>query len=510
MKRNHLKSLTNNIGYKLLAVALAFIFWLVVYNIDDPVKTKSFTTAVVIENEHVISDMGKYFEVLDGSNQVTFTVSAKRSVLDKLDDSYFTASADMGTMTTDATGSVGTVELKITSSKYENSLKYNSKSKYLRVALEELMSKQFVIVANTNGEVAEGFALGDVTIEGSNVLKVSGPASIVETIESAVATINVDGVSTTVSDKVIPTLYTADGLAIDTTKLTMNIQTVGVEASVLGTKELPIILASTGKPMDDYAVIEITASPSTILVKGSSRALNSVTKINVPAEVIDVSGLSASIQTTVDITQYLPDGITLVDAASAIIDVDVDIEKYEARIYNIAASRIQIEGLAENEEISFEDATIAVTIGGTTDALDKLTASNITLILDASGLSKGEHNVELRLADSMTLYTLVNGKTKVIISDVGSAGMDSVIGAGAGDGKPASGNGTGSGSNASGNTSGSNTSGSTGAGTSGSSDNTGNAGTSGDNAGSNTGSTSGNGGTSSESGSGDKTTTGNN
>lgn len=439
MTKNHLKSLTNNLGFKLLALAMAFVFWLVVYNIDDPIKTKSFTTTVMIENERVIADMDKYYEVLDGSNQVSFTVSAKRSVLDKLEDGYFTASADMGTMVLDATGTVGTVELKISSSKYESSLKYNGKSKYLRVALEDLMSKQFVISANTNGTVADGYALGDVTIAGSNVLKVSGPASVVDRIYSAVATINVDGVSTTVTDEVIPTLYAEDGTTIDTTKLKLNIQTVGIEATVLGTKEIPILLTSTGQPQEDYAVIEITSDPSTVMVKGNTGALNSITKLKIPGDVIDVSGLSASIETTVDITQYLPDGVTLVNSSDAIIDVFVDIEKYESRVYNISANRIQIEGLEENAQITFEDSTVAVTIGGTVDALDKLTASNITLILDASGLSKGTHNVELRMADSMALYTLVNGKTRVTISDIGSAGMDGIIGAGAGDGNTTTG-----------------------------------------------------------------------
>lgn len=31
-----LKTLVNNLGFKILAVVLAFILWLVVYNIDDP------------------------------------------------------------------------------------------------------------------------------------------------------------------------------------------------------------------------------------------------------------------------------------------------------------------------------------------------------------------------------------------------------------------------------------------------------------------------------------------
>lgn len=39
--------------------------------------------------------MNKCYEVLDGTNTVTFTVTGKRSELEKLDDTDFSAVADM-------------------------------------------------------------------------------------------------------------------------------------------------------------------------------------------------------------------------------------------------------------------------------------------------------------------------------------------------------------------------------------------------------------------------------
>ena len=50
MAKKILKTLVNNLGFKILAVVLAFILWLVVYNIDDPKKSKTFTTNVTVEN----------------------------------------------------------------------------------------------------------------------------------------------------------------------------------------------------------------------------------------------------------------------------------------------------------------------------------------------------------------------------------------------------------------------------------------------------------------------------
>ena len=41
MKNNILKTLSNNLGFKILALFFAFTLWLMVYNLEDPTKTKT-------------------------------------------------------------------------------------------------------------------------------------------------------------------------------------------------------------------------------------------------------------------------------------------------------------------------------------------------------------------------------------------------------------------------------------------------------------------------------------
>ena len=81
------KKLTNNLGLKILAALFAFILWVVVINVDEPVRTVPYTASVKTENEDYITSNGKYFELLDGNNTVTFNVSAKRTYQEKLTNS---------------------------------------------------------------------------------------------------------------------------------------------------------------------------------------------------------------------------------------------------------------------------------------------------------------------------------------------------------------------------------------------------------------------------------------
>ena len=392
-----LKTLTKNLGFKILAVVFAFILWLVVYNTDDPTITVSYTTNVTVENASTVTDMNKCYEVLNGTNTVSFAVTAKRSVLNKLEDTDFTAVADMNRMIVNEDGDKANVPIEITSKRSNSSLKYNGKNKYLEVSLEDLMKRRFIITADTSGKVAVGYALGEVTVTNPNVLNVSGPASIVNKIDSVVATIDVDGMSMNLSDNVIPALYDADGQEIDTTKLKLSNTTVTISAKILSVKEIPLVFSTSGVPYGDNRVVEISSKPETIKVKGSSTTLNPLSSLNIPGDVLNVSGASEDITTTIDISEYLPDGVELVNASDATVTVTVRIEAYELKKFNLSTSQINVNGLDSNYDLSFDQSTVAVTVSGLKNDLNKLNTRQLSASIDVTDLGVGTHQVNLDL-----------------------------------------------------------------------------------------------------------------
>lgn len=393
-----LKTLTKNLGFKILAVVFAFILWLVVYNTDDPTVTVSYTTNVTVENASAVTEMNKCYEVLNGTNTVTFAVTAKRSVLNKLEDTDFTAVADMNRMIVNEEGDEANVPIEITSKRSNSSLKYNGKNKYLQVSLEDLMKRRFIITADTSGKVADGYALGEVMVTNPNVLNVSGPASIVNKIDSVVATIDVEGMSMNLSDNVIPALYDADGQEIDTTKLKLSNTTVTISAKILSVKEIPLVFSTTGVPYGDYRVVEISSKPETVKVKGSSTILNPLSSLTIPGDVLNVSRAREDITTTIDISEYLPDGVELVNASDATVTVTVRIEAYESKKFNLNTSQITVDGLDTNYDLSFEQSTVAVTVSGLKDNLNVLTVSQLSASIDVTDLGVGTHQVNLELS----------------------------------------------------------------------------------------------------------------
>lgn len=311
--------LFRNLGLKIAALIAAVILWFVIVNINDPEINRNFTCAVTIENADALAEQGKTYEIVDGSTAY-FNVRAPRSVMKNLSESDFRAVADMK-----STQDYRLVPINVTSTRYSGQLSITKVTKYLEIATEDLQTGQYIITPEQAGTPAKGYTVSSLQVS-PNVLKVSGPASLISEIDRVVATIHVDNIASDISDSVIPVLYDKKGRAIDTTRLTMNLTSVIVRAELDSVKEVGLSVSSTGTPAEGFEVTNIMYHPETIAVKGDTAVLNAITQITIPPEVLDVTDLTEDLSVTVDISAYLPSGVTLVDTADKDIDLVAVIE----------------------------------------------------------------------------------------------------------------------------------------------------------------------------------------
>lgn len=452
MAKKILKTLTKNLGFKVLALIFAFSLWVVVYNIDDPNKTKKFNATVSVENAKVITEMNKCYSVDDGSNSITFAVTAKSSIIKELEDADFIATADMNNIIIGEDGNTASVRIDLESRKYSNSIKFTGGSKYMNIKLENLMSKQFVVAANANGSVADGYALGSVTVSTPTVLKVSGPESIVKKIDSAVASIDVTGMTMSMTDNAVPKLYDADGNEIATTRLSLSADSVQLTAEILGTKMVALNFTTVGAPAENNSVIGITGTPSQVMVKGSANALNQLTSIDV--EPISVNGVSADIETSIDITEYLPEGVSLVNTEDANVSVLVKLETYNSTGLTLSTNNITVNGLQNGYACAFANSSVSVMVSGSSTDLEKLSSGNLRGTIDVSDLSAGTHTVTVGLNLDSGMYSWNDVTVQVTVTKENAGNNQGQDDDSSSNGNGPSGNGTtGSGSHGTGNAS---------------------------------------------------------
>lgn len=417
MLKKIIKRITNNFGLKILAALFAGILWLAVVNIEDPTTTRSFTATVSVENGDYLTELGKYYEIINNSNTITFQVSGKRSYLERMSNADFKAIADM-----ELVEDLKRVPIEITPQRYGGYVTVASKIHYLELAVEDLVSKPFVISVQTEGNVAEQHALGD-TSAAPTLLRVSGPASVIDTVDRAVATVNVEGMSQDISDSVIPVLFDKEGNEVDTKDISFNIQNIMVSVRILDTKEVALNFQTSGVLQEGYEYVGLKYQPQTVLVKGTPAVLNTLNSITVPQEVLDLTDATDDIEKEVDISTYLPAGVQLVDNKRAKVSVVVKIEKHEQKKFAVPTANITVSNLGSRWEAKFLSETVEVELEGLTTELAGLDASALTGSIDVSGMAEGEHSVNLELnLDSK--FKMVKTVTVTVDIVPKSAGQD--------------------------------------------------------------------------------------
>ncbi len=416
MLKNVVKTLTNNLGLKVLALLFSVIMWMAVVNLNDPEKNRTFTIPIAVENENAIARLDKYYEIESDSTNVTFNVSGKRSVIDALSNSDFKATADMTQLVQGEKENV--VPIEITALRYANQLSISKRTKEIKVLLEDLRRETFDIQANTQGGPAEGYALGSMEVM-PNRLRISGPKDVVSQIQSVKAFIDVTDISTDITDSVVPVLLDKDGERVDQTKLTLNLNTVTVKVEIVSEKTVPIRVSYSGEPADGYEVISVKAKPEEVTIKGKSDILNGISSISVPEEDIRVDGADAIINQQMDISQYLPEGVALSNSTDAKIVVTVDVEKLERRTFSVPVKNIGIDNLPEGSRIDFNERNVDIAIYGLTDDLNALSVNEIRPVLDVSGLMPGKHVRQLRLTLDDTKYVVGDTEISFTISSIG-------------------------------------------------------------------------------------------
>ena len=144
-----------------------------------------------------------------------------------------------------------------------------------------------------------------------------------------------------------------------------------------------------------------------------------------PAERPKVSGAREHLTPTIYITEYLPDGVELVDAADATVTVTVRIEAYQSKTFTIDTKDITVNGLGDGYELAFEQNSVTVTISGLQNDLNRLSVADLASAIDVSGMEEGLHQVNLEIELDETNYAARTVSVEVKISKKSSESGDS-------------------------------------------------------------------------------------
>ena len=184
------------------------------------------------------------------------------------------------------------------------------------------------------------------------------------------------------------------GKVVTDPSITQNIAAVNVHVTILQTKTVPITLETSGQPADGYLLSgSPVVDPEEVEIAGKSATLSSIKEISLKGEEFSISGRKESLQLTVDLKPYLPDGVVFADDAfKGRVSVTEPIEKEGMKTVVIPFDQIAITNVPEAYTVHGEKPSIgsspsdgvSVVLKGKSSDLESLSVTQISASADGA------------------------------------------------------------------------------------------------------------------------------
>lgn len=397
------KKLTSNIGLKILSVLLAAILWLVITNVDDPVKSRPFPNVLVnIQNEEVISTPNQIYEIIEGRT-VSFRVLGKRSTVDNLTSNDFNVTADFSKLLTGG----NTVMIDVTCKKADVTID-NLKPKTLTIRLDEILEEDFKVNVVTEGEAMEGYYVGEKSAS-PVIVRISGPKGRIEMIKDIVAVVDVTGASQSTVKLAVLKALDDQGKEIDSSKLTfsnVNNGYIQVNLKLYKTKEVDLVAKTIGTPAEGYTMTGYDYEPKTVVI--ASEDESALDKINYLQISEDIEGESGDVERDVNLQEALdlPKGVILV-GDNLTVGMNIKIERLETKEITIWPNDIELRNRKADQEVGFlTTGPIKVQVKGPAEEIEEIDRPNLKPYIDLADCTIGTYGltVEAKLPEHTTIF----------------------------------------------------------------------------------------------------------
>jgi YbbR domain-containing protein len=290
--------------------------------------------------------------------------------------------------------------------------------KTITVNLESFISKPLPINLSLTGQPAAGYQAGEASVAEQEVT-ISGSKSLVDEAVQARVAVNMDGVRESITNEPIPIqILNARNEAIK--GLTVNPETVMANVPISqqsGYRDLAVKVVVNGQQAPGYRLENISVFPLVVTVVSKDPALvNSLPGV-VDTRPLDLQDASEDISTRLALD--LPDGVTLIGPQTVQVQVSITPIQNGITLSNLP---ITVTGIAEGLASHTFPETVDVIISGPVPILETLTAQDVTVTVDVTGLEKGTYQLEPRVdtPSNVSFESILPGTVEVVLSIPGT------------------------------------------------------------------------------------------
>lgn len=147
---------------------------------------------------------------------------------------------------------------------------------------------------------------------------------------------------------------------------------VSVEVNLLQVKRVPVKIDTAEiSAAEGYKLGTITVEPQEVSVTGEKSVLSNVSEISIPASALQMENLTQRTETTVDISSYLPNDVSLAEENANKVVISIPVQQPGAKTFEVSTSSIVVNNLSSNLDISYDSTVdLEIQIKGPSDVLN--------------------------------------------------------------------------------------------------------------------------------------------
>lgn len=369
----------------LLSVAIAFGLWLYVITAVSPGSADTYYNIPVIwENESVLNERGLML-TYKSANAVTLRLSGNRTDLSKVNSNNITVKADLSKIYEPG----NMISLNYTQTfpgdVPSNAFVIESKNPgNIQVSVAWRISKEVPVEVKWIGSAPEGFMSDrENRVLDYPVVQVSGPDSVVNTIEKAVIEVDLNEQRESISQNYVYTLCDGEGEPVDAELITTNVEEIHLDVKIQRVKDVALTYTVVDGGGARAENADVTLSVETIRVSGSEAALDTLgDELNIGS--IHLADIEKAASFNFEIV--LPDGVTNRTGVTEVIaEVTINgLTTKEMTIENIGTVNIP-----ENMEAELITEKMTVVVRGPLVSVAKLSVKDITVTVDFANAEVG-------------------------------------------------------------------------------------------------------------------------
>ena len=379
----------SNIIIHIICALAAIALWTVVMVDKNPINNKTFARIpVTITNADAVKNNGTYM-IMDDLEKFTVnvTVSGLNNSLTNLETKDIKATAKIVQLK-EGTNQVN-VEVELPKDMEVKSISPNS----LSYTVEQIVSVPVPIMVKYSGSQAEGYYLGP-GVANPDTVYVRGARSIVNSVSSAVARVNLAGETESVLQNKPVILYDNTGNEISTNFLTITPNSVETSFEILPTKRVPVVAKVVGQVPEGYKLVESNIDLTTVEIAALPEVLSTINLIE--TETVDISDKTEQFDMAINL--IVPVGSKVINGKN-IAYLNVNIEEVVEK--EIEYSFEDIELINKNEDFIYksmeEDLKIKVVIKAIESKIDEILSTDIKLKVDVENFVEGDNNGALEV-----------------------------------------------------------------------------------------------------------------